>query len=134
MKSSVSHIQINVSDPKKSLPFYKDLLSYFGHKIIQEGPDFLGIGDRVTDFWLIETDEKYQANSFHRKNTGLNHLAFRVETKEDVDRFYADFLKSHNIPTLYNSPKAFPEYSGDYYTVFFEDLDRIKLEVMFNKV
>ena len=32
MKTSVYHIQINISDPKVSLPFYKELFKYFADR------------------------------------------------------------------------------------------------------
>ncbi len=129
MKTSLYHIQINISNPKKSLPFYKELFDYFEYKIIDESETHLGVSNGTTDFWLIATEEKFKTNAFHRKNTGLNHVAFKVENKEEVEQFANEFLKPRNIATLYDSPKAFPEYTENYYAVFFEDPDRIKIEV-----
>ena len=63
------------------------------------------------------------------KRAGLNHVAFRVERREDVDRFRRELLLPRGIPTLYDTPREFPEYAPGYYAVFFEDPDRIKLEV-----
>ena len=60
---------------------------------------------------------------------GLNHLAFRVDRREEVDRFRNEFMASRSIAPLYGTPRAFPEYAPGYYAVFFEDADRIKLEV-----
>lgn len=131
MKTSLYHIQLNISDAKKSIPFYKDLFGYFEYKIIDESEGHLGVSNGTTDFWLIETEEPFKASTFHRKNTGLNHLAFKVEKKADVDKFIDEFLKPRNIIPLYDSPKEYPEYSESYYAVYFEDLDRIKLEVVF---
>lgn len=42
-----------------------------------------------------------------------------------------EFLVTNKIPTLYGTPKLFPEYEEGYYAVFFEDPDRIKLEVAY---
>ncbi len=131
MKTSLYHLQINISNAQKSIPFYKDLLGYFEYKIIDESDSHLGATNGTTDFWLIETEDTFKAAAFHRKQTGLNHLAFRVNTKEDVETFVNEFLKPRNITPLYSSPKDYPEYSQNYYAVFFEDPDRIKLEVVF---
>lgn len=132
MKASLYHIQLNVSDAKRSIPFYKGLLDFLGFdKILDEGNGYIGISGGLTDFWIIETETKYRVNKFHRKNTGINHLAFRVSTREEVDKFVAEFLKPRNIPALYKTPKEFPEYHEGYYAVFFEDPDRVKLEVVF---
>lgn len=129
--TNLYHVQFNVSDAPKSFPFYKDFFNYLGYKVTDESPEHIGFSNGTTDFWIIETEKAFKAIGFHRKNTGLNHLAFRLESKEVVDTFVLYFLKPRNISPLYNSPKMFPEYGGDYYAVYFEDPDRIKLEVMF---
>ncbi len=131
MPASLYHLQVNVSEPKRSFPFYKDFLGYLGWAVKSEGEDYLGIGNDTTDLWLIATEAAYRDKLFHRKNTGLNHLAFRLESREAVDQFHREFLQAHGIPTLYNTPKEFPEYGQGYYAVFFEDPDRIKLEVAY---
>jgi catechol 2,3-dioxygenase-like lactoylglutathione lyase family enzyme len=131
MKTSLYHIQINIADAKKSIPFYKDLFGYFEYNIIDQSESHLGVSNGTTDFWFIETEESFKTSTFHRKNTGLNHVAFQVENRVDVDTFVEEFLKPKNITPLYNSPKEYPEYTENYYTVFFEDPDRVKIEVMF---
>lgn len=131
MNAFLEHIIINVSNPKVSFPFYKDLFNYFEYKILtEEKNDHIAFRKKGTaDFWIVATDPKYIKNGFHRKNVGVNHFAFHASSKEEVDHFYNDFLEPKSIKTLYNSPKPFPEYTPDYYAVFFEDPDRIKLEV-----
>lgn len=130
MKTSLYHVQLNASDSGKSLPFYKKLFQYFEYEIIDESLEHLGVSNGTTDFWIMTTESKNKINTFHRKNTGINHLAFRVTGKDQVDKFCEEFLTSENIPTLYNSPKYFSEYAPDYYAAYFEDPDRVKLEVM----
>lgn len=131
MKSFVYHIQINVSNREASFGFYKELLSFFGYKILYEGSEDLGMSNKTTDIWLMVSPEKFKDNGFHRKRVGMNHLAFGVETKKEVDRFIKEFLNVKGIKPLYDSPRAYPEYEDGYYAVFFEDPDRIKLEVTF---
>jgi len=131
MKVTVYHIQINISNPKISLPFYKKLFSYFEYNIIDESDEHIGASNGTTDFWIIATDKKYLDKQFHRKTTGLNHISFMVNSKEEVDKFVSEFLKKNKIKQLYESPKLFPEYNEEYYAVFFEDSDKIKLEVCY---
>lgn len=38
---------------------------------------------------------------------------------------------AHGISTLYGAPREYPEYRHGYYGVFFEDPDRLKLEVAY---
>lgn len=129
MKTNLYHLQLNVSP--QSLVFYKDLFGYLGYKIIDESSEHIGVSNGTTDFWLIQTEQKYLSNNFHRKNLGINHLAFGVESKDAVDQFTNEFLKTRSVPILYDTPKLFPEYSPNYYAVYFEDPDRLKLEVVF---
>jgi len=129
MKAFVYHVQVNVRAAAISLPFYRDLLGYLEFQRVHEDARVAGYSDGRTAVWLIETDEPHAAQGFHRKRTGLNHLAFRVPQHDDVDRFTLDFLVPRGIAPLYDTPRVFPEYSPGYYAVFFEDPDRLKLEV-----
>jgi len=131
MKASVYHVQINVRDAAVSLPFYRDLLAYLEFRVVHEDRQFAGFSDGATALWLIETDARHAADGFHRKRMGLNHLAFQVARREDVDRFRDEFLTPRGIPELYDTPREFPEYTPGYYAVFFEDPDRLKLEVAY---
>jgi len=108
------------------------MLTYLGFGTLDEWDGGFGMGKDGFGFWIVVTEEKYQINKFHRKGTGVNHVAFLAESKEAVDKFHQEFLKPRAIKTLYNTPKLFPEYRSDYYAVYFEDLDRIKLEVVFH--
>lgn len=132
MESSFNHIQINVSSCEKSRDFYKDLLGFLGYHIVMDDENILMMADKHGfTIGFTETEDRFKQNYFHRKNTGVNHMAFKVNSREDVDKFYGEFLKDRNMGTLYGSPKEFPEYAKGYYAVFFEDPDRIKLEVLF---
>jgi catechol 2,3-dioxygenase-like lactoylglutathione lyase family enzyme len=127
MKASVYHMQLNVSRP--SIAFYKALLAYLGYTLMAEQPDIFGATNGTTDLWIVQTDPAHATRPFHRKATGLNHIAFRVDSRPDVDRFTREFLAVRSIPTLYGAPRDYPEYRPGYYAVFFEDPDRLKLEV-----
>lgn len=131
LKGNLYHIQINISNPLISIPFYKEMFSYLDYKIIEQGEDYIGFSNGINDFWFITTESKYVINKFHRKNVGLNHISFVLDSKEKVDEFNEKFIKKNNINTLYDSPKSFPNYSKDYYAVFFEDPDRIKIEIAY---
>jgi catechol 2,3-dioxygenase-like lactoylglutathione lyase family enzyme len=131
MKSSVYHIIFNISDPKKSIPFYKSFLGYLGYKLVDESSERIGASNGTTDIWVLQTERKYRKRGFHRKSIGLNHIAFRVESKNSVDDFTKGFLRRKRIKTLYDSSRFFPEYRKGSYAVYFEDPDRIKLEVVY---
>jgi catechol 2,3-dioxygenase-like lactoylglutathione lyase family enzyme len=111
MKASVYHVQLNVRDAGVH-------------------PGVLGMSNGTTDVWLIGTPADPRRHAPHRKNPGLNHIAWRVTSRADVDRLHEEFLKSRGIPALYGGPREYPEYRRGYYAVFFEDPDRLKLEVV----
>lgn len=130
IKTSFNHLQIYVSDKKVSFPFYKELLTYLGYRIVCEDSS-LGMRNEPTDIWLKEVPKENKNKLFSRRNIGVNHLAFGVSKKEDVDKFCKEFLIPRKIKLLYGSPRLFPEYTDKYYAVYFEDPDKIKLEVVF---
>ena len=137
MTNSLAHIEINVSNIEVSKAFYMKILEPLGWKYFGtddesvagfEAPD-------KTSLFLVQTESSFMENGYHRKNTGLNHLAFRVSRHAEVDD-YSEFLDTNTISKLYHSiPKDYSsEYAmEEYYAVFFEDPDRIKLEVVFMK-
>jgi catechol 2,3-dioxygenase-like lactoylglutathione lyase family enzyme len=129
MKASLYHVQLNVRDPVTSIPFYRALFGYFEYTTIMELPDMLGVSNGGTDFWVIATPEDRRGTAFHRKNVGVNHMCFGVRHREDVDRFVREFMTAHELTALYGSPREYPEYHAGYYAVFFEDPDRLKIEV-----
>jgi catechol 2,3-dioxygenase-like lactoylglutathione lyase family enzyme len=130
VKASVYHLQINVRDAAASVPFYRALLGYFEYREVMATADLLGMSNGTTDFWIVGTPPERAATQPHRKNPGLNHVAFRVAARADVDRFHDDFLKPRAVPVLYGGPRDYPEYRPGYYATFFEDPDRLKLEVV----
>jgi catechol 2,3-dioxygenase-like lactoylglutathione lyase family enzyme len=131
VRTSLYHVQLNVGQDARSLAFYRELFAYFDYRTLQIAPDALGFSNGTTDFWILRTSEARRARRFHRKDTGLNHLAFGVRRQIDVDTFAHEFLAAHGIAVLYGTPREFPEYRPGYYAVFFEDPDRLKLEVRY---
>ena len=130
MKAQLYHLQINVADASRSLPFYKALLGYLEYRTVYDTDAMAGFSGRGTDIWVGAAAPAHTGAGFHRKRAGVNHLAFRVDRREDVDRFTAEFLAPRKLGTLYRTPREFPEYRPGYYAVFFEDPDRLKLEIV----
>ncbi|MGH7400115.1 MAG: VOC family protein, partial [Candidatus Rokuibacteriota bacterium] len=129
MKAQLYHLQINVADASRSLPFYKALLGYLEYRTVYETDAMAGFSGRGTDIWVGAVASAHTGAGFHRKRAGLNHLAFRVDRREDVDRFQREFMAPRMLAALYGTPRDFPEYRPGYYAVFFEDPERLKLEI-----
>src|SRR5438094_63590 len=79
--------------------------------------------DESTVF-LLQAEPEYLDPPYHRKRVGMNHLAFAVSSKQQVDAL-ATALVARRVPLLYGGPRA----GRTTYAVFFEDPDRIKIEV-----
>lgn len=132
MNSEIGHIYLYVSDLKKSFNFYNKFLTFLGYKNDFKEDWGFAFGRGETSIWFEKAKPGHIEKGYHRKRIGLNHIAFKVGSKEDVDKLYEEFLKPNEIFTLYDTPKLFPKYTNKYYAVYFEDPDRIKLEVVYH--
>lgn len=129
MQARISHIGINLSNEEKSFPLWKDLLEYLEFKIMPDGNHF-DANDGHSFLCFTTTKPDYQKPPFHRRRTGLNHVAFGVATREAVDTFVEEFIRPRGIPLLYGGAKEY-DYAPGYYSVYFEDPDRLKIEVAY---
>ncbi len=125
----LSHVELNVSDYAKSIQFYDVILQPLGWRRIVCQTSHTTYTDGFLKIVLGPVEEKYKTPPFHRKRTGLNHLAFYAPSMEFVDRYEQDVLKANQIRCLYET-----ESKGDetYYSIFFEDPDRIKIEIVYS--
>jgi catechol 2,3-dioxygenase-like lactoylglutathione lyase family enzyme len=128
-RGQLSHIEIYVSNLTRSIEFWGWLLDYLGYNPYQEwdkGKSWIKNGTYIV---LVQTREKYLYRSFNRCHTGLNHLAFHSDSREDIDRLTRE-LQKRKVTILYE--ERHPHAAGeDSYALFFEDPDRIKIEIVF---
>jgi len=125
--SIIHHIEINVSDLAASKVFWSWLLEKLGFSKYQEWDQGFSYWENDTYIVFVQTADRFLAESYHRGQTGLNHIAFAADTNHEVDELYRE-LQSLGIPLLY--PERHPFAGGkEHYAVFFEDPDRIKVEV-----
>lgn len=130
MASLISHLEFNVIDYKLSIQFYDKVFPFMGFCRINCTKEYTAYTDGESKIILTPTNKKFLEFGFHRKRPGLNHLAFYASSKEKVDQFYREILVKNNIKPLYEDKNS-PFGDDNYYAVFFEDPDRIKLEYVF---
>ena len=122
------HIKLSVTDFAKSQCFYRELFDQLGYTPIANSelsvawvtPNGLGI-------WIAPvevTDYPYRHGA-----AGLHHLCVKATSTEQVDAIHS-FIVAKDMVIL-ASPKRYPEYTADYYAVFFADPDGLKLEVAY---
>ncbi len=131
MKTAIHHFEYNVSDLRASRTFYDKFLKRLGWVRCMNQQDVIGYTDGSLKLFLVQVEKRFAKHKFHRKQVGLNHIAFRATSRKAVDDFHV-FLKKSKATILYGGPKDYSAvYAMKYYTVFFEDPDRIKIEVVF---
>jgi catechol 2,3-dioxygenase-like lactoylglutathione lyase family enzyme len=131
MKAKLSHVGINLSPSSASYDFWKDLLEFLGFDIDDDGGHFHA-GDGSAYLCVSLTKAPFDRAGFHRKHTGLNHIALGVSAREQVDEVVQNFVTPRGLPLLYGGARAYPEYTANYYAAFFEDPDRIKVEIVYD--
>lgn len=127
-QTKLSHLEINVSDYKKSIRFYDMILRPLGWERLVCLAESTSYCDGFLKLILSPMDPEYKSAGFHRKRIGLNHIALYSDSKDGVDRFYQNVLQPNGVQSLYQEGPA-----GDdtYYSVLFEDPDRMKIEVVY---
>lgn len=122
INSVLHHVGIGFRDPKAAEPFFDRLLV-----------DFLGMGKettteaaagwkgRGTRFYLYPVKSGIAPGS-------LQHLAFTARTRAEVEAF--PLWAQRNQITVRTAPRAYPEYGRDYYAVFFDGPEDLRLELV----
>ena len=128
-RGAFHHIDLNVSDLAASKRVYGPVLEFLGYRPVrdEEGCEWDLVDEgRGSSLGLRLCDPELRDHVHQRYAPGLHHLSWRADSREDVDRLHA-LLLEHGIKVL-DPPAHYPQYSGDYYAVFFEDPDGMKLE------
>jgi catechol 2,3-dioxygenase-like lactoylglutathione lyase family enzyme len=128
MRGTLNHVEIYVRDLKVTREFWKWLLLKLGyreHLSLEEGVISYILGETYIVF--VQTQERFLDIPYHRCRVGLNHLAFHGDGREFVDEITEE-LREKGVKILYKDRHP---YAGgpNYYAVFFEDPDRIKVEI-----
>lgn len=123
------HVELYVSNLERSIAFWTPFMAMLGYESDRwsEGMNYVR-GQGEPYFCLLQADPEHVVAGYHRKRVGLNHLAFSVSSRAQVDEV-ARWVKANGYTLLYEDRHP---YAGgpNYYAVFCEDPDRFKLEVV----
>jgi len=134
MRGLVDHVVLTVGDPGASSLFYDAVLGFFGYRrehgfewVAATTPYPLSVG-------LVESRGDGAGRPHDRYSPGLHHLAWRAESRADVDALHQRLLEIG--ATLLDAPADYPQYNKGrgYYAVFFTDPDGLKLEYVHTPV
>lgn len=122
------HVELYVSDLRRSTEFWGWLLDRFGYSKVHawEQGESWKLGHTYLVF--VQTEPDHLEAGYHRKRTGLNHVALHAESREQVDELKAALL-GRGVNILYEGKHPDPA-AKKMYALFFEDPDRIKVEVV----
>ncbi|OIM22426.1 hypothetical protein ATX60_09615 [Oenococcus oeni] len=130
---AISHIEIYVSDLKASKRFWSWLLvSQFDYKVYQQWDKGISYILNGTYLVFVQTDQDKLVFDYNRTHIGLNHLAFHVDSKQAVDGI-REKVQDNKYKELY--AERYPFAGGpDHYALYFEDPDRIKVEIVASNI
>src|SRR5436189_2011460 len=122
---SLEHVDIYVSDLARSGEFWGAFLTELGYREFAKSPTGWSWTNDESTVFLLQAEPKYLDPPYHRKRVGMNHLAFAVSSKQQVDAL-ATVLVGRRVQMVYGGPRS----RRATYAVVFEDRARIEIEVV----
>jgi catechol 2,3-dioxygenase-like lactoylglutathione lyase family enzyme len=113
----LDHIKIHVRDVEASKAFYEATFVPIGMKLIMgtDGERY-GFGEAFPHFWIAQSD-----------TPTVLHVAFRVESHDQVDAFHAAGIAAGGTDNGAPGPRP---YHPEYYGAFVYDLDGNNIEAV----
>jgi catechol 2,3-dioxygenase-like lactoylglutathione lyase family enzyme len=128
----LDHLGLNVPDLDAAKSYYDEIMPFLG----------------MEPFFITDDEFSYQPaegkpgtrvffyraplpNEYVRKNVGLQHLAFRARTRDEVDDAHAKAVEIGSDVLF--SPRLFPQYHENYYASFWFDPHGFLLEIVCHK-
>ena len=122
------HVELYVSDLAVSRRFWTNLLERIGYRQTASWDDgFTLARDGAAYLTFVQVSERFESRAYHRCGVGLNHLAFKVDGRAEVEAL-KDYCVREGITTLYDDRYPFANGGEDYFALFIEDPDRLKVE------
>ena len=129
MGATIGHVILAIGDFKKSIRFYDPIMLALGFRIGLDESDrqraIRSYHSRSHSLFLKWTRDRKHLP--FRRDVGLDHIAFKVRGRAEVDRLF-DLVTATGARITIPS-RAYPEYSKRYYAFYFRDPDGIPLEI-----
>lgn len=138
MEPIVDHIQITVKDWERAVAFYDAVLPILGFdpgtRSTAHLEEFefhvMEYSHPKLTFGINSPRPAVAGDDVHRRRPGsLHHLAFRAESRAEVDRVHVELVRVG--AEIVHAPQVFPQHvPHPYYACFFKDPGGIKYEVV----
>jgi glyoxylase I family protein len=134
MRGMLHHIDLTVKDPEASVAVYDAVLHFVGYTQVGDFEWSLAVGQHRSSVSLVGATGAGKVRDHDRYSPGLHHIAWRAESREDVDKLH-QLLVDLDIAVL-DAPTEYPQYNKGqgYYAVFFADPDGLKLEFAYTPI
>lgn len=128
MHGELHHVEMYVRDLALAKQFWGWLLGELGYHVYSEWEQGVSYKLGATYLVFVQVEPEHMDVAYHRKKAGLNHLAFHARDREFVDDM-TTALRQRGVNILYEDKHPFAG-GPNYYAVFFEDPDRMKVELV----
>lgn len=130
MGARVHHVDLSIRNIAAAEPLYDLVLTHMGYRKGKPYPRGGGEWDLPdgTSIGISPTKGDNAEREHDRYSSGLHHLAWRAESRQDVDALHDKLVKFGAV--ILDAPADYPQYNQGrgYYAVFFADPDGLKLE------
>jgi catechol 2,3-dioxygenase-like lactoylglutathione lyase family enzyme len=126
--NGIAHIQLNVNDPDRCLPFWERLCHFLGMQTLIKGDAVLYCIGARTGILVRGAPAEQRSVPFDQNRAGLHHFCFRARSREDVDAVHR-FLVDEPAARIIHPPQGGPQFAPGYYSVLFEDPDGLRVEI-----
>jgi catechol 2,3-dioxygenase-like lactoylglutathione lyase family enzyme len=125
----LDHLGVNVPDLAAARRYYDVIMPLLGFEPFFSADRQFSYQRKegkpgTTIFFYLATEE----SSYSRRRAGLQHLAFKVRTRAEVDAVHAKVVELGN--EIVRGPGVFPQYHENYYAVFWHDPHGFMLEAV----
>lgn len=125
----LDHLGINVPDLAIAKRYYDVMMPLLGFEPFFDSDKQFSYqpaaGKPGTRIFFYTTPE---ARDYSRLRTGLQHLAFRRRTRDEVDAVHAKVVELGD--EIIRGPGLFPQYHENYYAIFWHDPHGFMLEAV----
>lgn len=126
MSGRFDHMDLYVGDLGRAVGFWGPFLEQLGFRKAADRPAAKSWRGAGAEIFFVQAEADFVAQGYHRKRIGLNHLAFSVDSRDELAALL-DWVKERGQRLLYAGAI---EEAATQHRFFFEDPERIKVEVV----